>query len=106
MSTMASRKKKRHAPAQTVGHGLPPRRPSIWFTLGAGLVIGAIVGVAVGVTVFFANRKPVDLGVVVAKTIAAPAQIPDKELYDTYAGSASCRECHAKAFDAWTSSHH
>ena len=30
----------------------------------------------------------------------------DAQVFATYAGSASCRECHTNAFNAWTNSHH
>lgn len=34
----------------------------------------------------------------------APAD--DTSVFNTYAGSQSCRDCHTKAFDLWQSSHH
>lgn len=30
----------------------------------------------------------------------------EKQVYAAYGGSASCRECHAEAYEAWTRSHH
>ena len=31
---------------------------------------------------------------------------PEAQVFAKYAGSASCRECHAAAFDKWQGSHH
>ena len=31
---------------------------------------------------------------------------PQTNIYEAYAGSASCRECHAEAFKKWAGSHH
>lgn len=38
-------------------------------------------------------------------TVAAPAE-SDAQMYATYAGSESCRECHAEAFAQWQTSNH
>ena len=37
---------------------------------------------------------------------SAPKARPDAEVFGRYAGSQSCRECHAEAFAAWEKSHH
>ncbi|MBI5801267.1 MAG: tetratricopeptide repeat protein [Verrucomicrobia bacterium] len=37
----------------------------------------------------------------------APFKTPsDQEVFSTYAGSESCRDCHAQAYGKWTNSHH
>jgi tetratricopeptide (TPR) repeat protein len=74
-----------------------------------GVVLGVAVGVAVGAAVFFVNRRPIDLGVVSPREEATPAVAVgagDKEVFAAYAGSASCRDCHAKEYDLWAKSHH
>ena len=80
-----------------------PRKSTRLFVLGIGLISGSILGVIVGV-VFFLNRKSIFLGTISA--ITAPVPLSDKDLYATYAGAASCRECHPKESDAWSKSHH
>ncbi|MCC6233225.1 MAG: ammonia-forming cytochrome c nitrite reductase subunit c552, partial [Verrucomicrobiales bacterium] len=39
-------------------------------------------------------------------TAKGPVVAPETEVFAAYAGSASCRDCHAEAFNAWRHSHH
>ncbi len=44
--------------------------------------------------------------VTTAKAVPAAAAIQSTNVFAGYAGSASCRECHARAYDLWSKSHH
>lgn len=39
-------------------------------------------------------------------TVSASLPADERTVFAAYAGSASCRECHAEAFEQWESSHH
>ena len=47
------------------------------------------------------NNSPISSGIKKNTAVA-----PDKTIYATYGGSASCRECHALAYENWAKSHH
>lgn len=108
MRTMSSRKKSspRQTPPPTPAARAAPAvtgRVTVWVIgIAAGLLIGATVAVVLH---FSGRRTHVDLG-----TFNAPATRPtgadDARVYAAYAGSASCRECHAKEYDLWSESHH
>lgn len=75
-----------------------------------GFYLGAFV-LALAVS-FFASRKPESGGSKPgAGTPSLPAQPTlvepsAEEIHASYAGSASCRECHKEQFKEWTGSHH
>jgi tetratricopeptide (TPR) repeat protein len=77
----------------------PPGAGRAWrFTL-----IGAVL-LALGAGAWFlSDRKPAN-----PTTPSAPsaATSDDAAVFATYAGSASCRECHAEQFQLWEKSHH
>jgi tetratricopeptide (TPR) repeat protein len=88
----------------------PPPRKSSW---GAAVVIG---GLAAGVAALVAwglwpQKKymplPPPATVVVSLAKAeAYVMVDEKATFAQYAGSQSCRECHADQFAKWQSSHH
>jgi Flp pilus assembly protein TadD len=89
-------------PPRSVNH-TPAKRRRI-FILCAGVLFGVVIGAIIGAVVYFTHRTPIDLGTFYPATI--PARVGDKELFATYAGSSTCRECHAKEYDLWSKSHH
>jgi tetratricopeptide (TPR) repeat protein len=78
----------------------PPARALTARRAGAALVVAALLA-AVG---WQLGRRPAaGPGAPAASATAAP---DDAAVYATYAGSASCRECHAEEFQLWEKSHH
>jgi len=77
-------------------HPQRSRRPSIW--IGAALAAMAVAGVLL----FVSDRSPPQ------PAAATPPETveSDAKVFARFAGSQSCRECHASAFNAWTNSHH
>lgn len=79
------------------------RLPTRWLLTGA--VLGALV-VAGAATYFFPGRA--------GRSSARPAPSApkplvwrgDHEVFATYAGSESCRECHLEAYERWKTSNH
>ncbi len=105
---MSSRKKQ--VPARMPAAPPPPVKFSVKTSLALGLLFGGAIGVAAAAFFYFRSPRVVDMGVVSASTVhadpgAAP-KVGDKDLFATYAGSASCRACHPKESDAWATSHH
>jgi tetratricopeptide (TPR) repeat protein len=74
--------------------------------LAIGLVIGGIVGTVVAVMIHFSTPTPINVGTFTLTTAPTTAPLNDKDLYATYAGSNTCRECHATEYEAWSKSHH
>lgn len=72
--------------------------------IGVGLIVGSFVGVLAGFIFFITHHKTINLGTITATQ--TPAVISDKDLYATYAGAESCRQCHAKEYETWSKSHH
>jgi Flp pilus assembly protein TadD len=107
---MASRRKHRPSAARTAAIATPSPVPSpkskrgLLAGLAVGLLLGAVIGGAVGVAYFVKNRRVIDLGV--TQVPARTAGLDDQAVFAAYAGSASCRECHPKEFEAWRPSHH
>jgi predicted CXXCH cytochrome family protein len=64
------------------------------------LLVAGVVCFGIAATVWL--RKPA------AKSAAAQSEsrLSDQTVFAAYAGSTSCRECHAQAFEAWQKSHH
>ena len=61
------------------------------------LPLAASIGV-MAIFIFAAHKK--------SSRHHAPAPENQKQIYAAYGGSASCRECHAEAYDHWAKSHH
>jgi tetratricopeptide (TPR) repeat protein len=74
----------------------PPRRKFAGWLVAAGLVAGAAAWLAIG-------HKP---GASAPVRAAEPLLRPEAEVFAEYAGSASCRECHAAEYDQWLASNH
>lgn len=90
-------KKKRPAALPKEAQRFGPH--SAWY-----LVLVAVAGAAF----FFARQRPEQNR---ARAPAGPGNIapavePEAQAYAGYRGSASCRECHAEAYDLWAASHH
>lgn len=100
---MSSHKKeKQAAPAPP-----PPRSKAAkrrLLIIGIGLIVGSVAGVFTGFIYFITHHAPVNIGTITA--ISTSDTVSEKELYATYAGAESCRQCHAKEFEAWSKSHH
>ena len=73
--------------------GTPPRRRT--FRL---LGLAAIAGLAAAVFFYSQRGNP--------SRPVSPAPEPARQMNARYAGSASCRECHAAAYADWSGSHH
>ena len=86
----------------------PPPPESSW---KAGIFLGGIAA-AVGLLIAWAlwpqkKYTPLPTPVVVSLAKATPYVMPDeKATFAQYAGSQSCRECHADQFAKWQHSHH
>jgi predicted CXXCH cytochrome family protein len=107
---MSSRKKSPAPPAparKPDGAPTPPPRANRRTVWAAAAVAGVLIGVIAGVVAYFSGRSRVDLGTLNApSTQASAAAEDDARVYAAYAGSASCKECHAQAYDLWSKSHH
>src|SRR5438093_428960 len=96
---MSRRKKGKQAARAAPQREIPPESRRRMLILGIALIVGSVLGVVVGIIYFATHRTPIDLGTLNA--VPTSEFFSDKDLYATYAGAASCRECHAKEFDAW-----
>jgi tetratricopeptide (TPR) repeat protein len=94
-----NRKKKR-----PVSAGPPAPGRSFGFKLVVLGLASVVVGAGLGLLLRDnRSRPPTSSGV----SSSRPAGVEsDAEVFAQYAGSASCRECHVAAFDAWKGSHH
>jgi len=81
---------------------MPGSTPKGWNRLKTCFVLGAVL---LGASWFWhASRPRPNTQTNLEKVaFALPEQ---KQVFASYAGSASCRECHREAFDAWAVSHH
>ena len=78
-------------------------RRRVWFAVLAVLV--ALVAVFVARRQFQSASPTASNSRQVSPT-TSPIIPPEAQTFAAYAGSASCRECHASAFDRWKDSHH
>ena len=92
----------------------PPRSPPaprrsgrargrVWLAVLAGLVALAVIVVA---RRQFQSASPTASNSRQVSPTTSPIIPPEAQTFASYAGSASCRECHASAFDRWKDSHH
>src|SRR4051794_2787262 len=91
------------APAQPAPTTVPVGRDrrSAWIV---GIVAGLLVGAIAGAVVHFSRGTHQELGTL--NPAATPSPLPDeKQVYATYAGAASCRECHSTEYELWSKSH-
>ncbi|MBI3877622.1 MAG: ammonia-forming cytochrome c nitrite reductase subunit c552, partial [Verrucomicrobia bacterium] len=89
-----SQKKKKSAPTL--------RRPLAFKLVAFGLA-GVLIGMGFGL-LLLRHRSPSSAS---SGTTPPPLRVEtDAEAFAQYAGSTSCRECHAAAFDQWKDSHH
>ncbi len=98
---MARRSGKRHERTRSDG-----KRPGVW--LGA-LAVLVVVACMVTLALWRGGPAPPSAtrGASDPARPQAAAILPDQEAtYASYAGSASCRECHEEAFEAWAASNH
>ena len=70
------------------------------------LVALAVVAATVAFIAFRHSAAPPEQASVLAPARDGPIVAPDDEVHVKYAGSNSCRECHAAAFEKWHTSHH
>jgi tetratricopeptide (TPR) repeat protein len=100
------RHKKKNTHAQTKAPAPPkPKRSSPRIALW---MCAVAVGLAIlAAAVHWRWGRNVSQPLIVNATIAAANQSqPDAQVFATYAGSESCRECHAKEYQGWSLSHH
>ena len=72
------------------------------------ILLAVILGLGSGFWIW-QTRKQTSVERTAAKSspsTAAFRMASDQEVFATYAGSESCRECHALAYEKWTNSHH
>ena len=77
------------------------RRPQI--------VVGFVILLIVAVMGFvsFTRQKHLDSSSIAANSSSTPFALTSEiQTYATYAGSASCKECHEEAYALWARSHH
>ena len=84
-----------------------PQKNSRRSLLTGGMILFCAVAMAMADTSIFPSLSPASTG----KNSAAAAgskftSTDNKNPYRDYAGSASCRECHAEAHQKWAGSHH
>jgi Flp pilus assembly protein TadD len=96
------RKKSKASPAARPRQSIAPeaRRSRQWLW-AASIALAAVLAGYFGTSWFIAKRAAGSGGV-----SAAPAQPSDEQVFATYAGSSSCRECHTEQFELWEKSHH
>lgn len=69
------------------------------------LIAGVLLTAAAGLLAWMLRSKPG--GSLTNTGERKPFELPDEtQTFPTYAGSQSCRECHAGEFEKWQSSHH
>ena len=99
---MSRQKKKSHATQPRSQKGRSSWHWRIFFVLAVILAVGS------GVWIWQTKKQP-SVEQPVAKSSASIAALPvasDREVFATYAGSESCRECHVEAYNKWAHSHH
>jgi tetratricopeptide (TPR) repeat protein len=74
------------------------RAHSLWLALVGGIVVGLFVGTFGG-----CDRRDESAGL---ETKPSTRPVPVAREFADYAGSGTCRECHAKQFEPWAHSHH
>ena len=103
---MADRKRKQSV-KKNKSSALPPKAgmPSWLWAVGTVVLVGLVV--------FFnpergkdSSKKSTGTGDATSELSMDRLLIEDEELYEQYAGSASCQECHASEFDKWKPSNH
>ena len=101
---MSSRRKKNKSPQASQPRPSAPvpsgggNRRWRWAALGA---------VALGLAGYFAvNRPPTPRPTAQPAPAGVTPGETDEQVFATYAGSSSCRECHAEQFKLWEHSHH
>lgn len=100
---MAS-KKKHHKPAAPPAP-MPPAVPWRGLLIVSGAL--ALLLATVAATVLLRRRQPTPAPPPpVIVQAERPLLEPQDQVYARYAGSASCKECHRKAYDAWAESNH
>jgi Flp pilus assembly protein TadD len=68
--------------------------------------VACIVAILAGVAFGFWLRRPVHVAAVKTEVFTGPVVADQRTVFATYAGSASCRECHSQAYADWAQSHH
>ena len=104
-SALNSMSRQKKNPSSAKRRPSAERDPRRWFVLGL-LVATALV--ATGFWKWRMNSRG-NLRQTSANSPTQPAFFKtanDQETFATYAGSDSCRECHAQAYNKWTNSHH
>jgi predicted CXXCH cytochrome family protein len=69
-------------------------------------VVASLVAILVGVAIGFWVRRPVNIPAANRDVFTGPVIADQQSVFAAYAGSASCRECHAQAYAEWAQSHH
>jgi predicted CXXCH cytochrome family protein len=98
MIFMSARAKHQAAPVS------PSQQSKRFLVIGFGLIGGVFLGAAVGIVVFLMHRTTIDLGTI--GTVSGGERPVDRAIFATYAGSSSCKTCHAKEYESWSKSHH
>ena len=75
------------------------------FVLRLGAVIAVVACLAIGISLWGTKRFSRTASPAAAATPVSIIE-PLAQVYAGYAGSASCRQCHAEPFIAWSRSHH
>jgi predicted CXXCH cytochrome family protein len=70
------------------------------------LVLASLSIAAVSWTAWHFNSRPAAPATAAAPAADAPILAPEDEVHAKYAGSESCKECHAAAFEKWHPSNH
>lgn len=96
---MASKHKSKQHPSSRPA--APARRRGIVYAATATLV--ALAGLLWWLR---SPPRPAEQASVPAKASPSFVMGDDAKVFATYAGSASCRDCHTNAFNNWTNSHH
>lgn len=93
-------------PKKKRAKGLPPSEGGKRFGRTVAWLLVAVV--AAGVALFLTRKSPEQnrAGAPPKPAGLPPVVEPEAQAYAGYGGSASCRECHAEAYDLWAASHH
>ncbi|MBI5773208.1 MAG: ammonia-forming cytochrome c nitrite reductase subunit c552 [Verrucomicrobia bacterium] len=71
--------------------------------MAAAVAVLAAAGVAAWLLI---SRSTVDVSETGPPSAPAFRLAPEKEVFARYAGSATCKDCHPQAYEAWRKSHH